>query len=280
MFLNKSLSLSSTYIGRIDIIHSIYRTVADLKMIRHVGIRNLITPTMLPISPTSGKTYKDFFEWQCEFEQKRCQKYKINSHAVIGIPPSNAVKNPKILDEALMYLEEYIKQNKAIGIGEIGLGEGSKAEYVAFKRQLEIAKKYSVPVIVIAPTINKVSSLSIILKELKKAKIDRALIDHCDLESLKLIIRDPRNDIKVGLTVGYDKGLLKPKAALEIYKNFSYEDRICLSSGLGIFETTPFGQTETIELFDEDNINELSIQKMCYDNYIDVFPGISSQINI
>ena len=189
--------------SRIDVVHSIYRTVGDLKMFRHMGIRDVLSSMVLPQEAplSSGRSYYDFFNWICNEEVKRCEKYSLRMHPVIGIPPAHSM-NTKIMDEALLFLDEFLSDKKAIGIGEIGMGRGTKEEYMAFKRQLSIAQKYDLPVIVQSPKFDKVALTSIILKELKKAKIDRAIIDHCDKDTLQLVIRSHNDDIKVGLTVG------------------------------------------------------------------------------
>lgn len=261
---------------RIDIIHSIFRTVGDLKMFRHMGIRDLISSIVLPIPLTSGRSYYDFFSWLCTEEVKRCGKFHLRMHPVIGIPPTHSI-DPKVLDEALLYLDKFLSEKKAIGIGEIGMGRGTKNEYVTFKRQLTIARKYDLPVIVQAPKSDKVALTSIILKELKKAKIERAIIDHCDNETIQLVMREHNEDIKIGLTVGQQA--LSAEEALKIYQSFSFENRIIIDSGLGIWDSSIFGPNNTIELF-EEKVNENALQKMVYDNYLDVFPGMSSRIKV
>ena len=262
--------------SRIDVLHSIYRTVGDLKMFRHMGIRDVISSLVLPqeASLSSGRSYYDFYNWLCNEETKRCENNNIRMHAVIGIPPAHSM-NPKVMDEALLFLDEFLSDKKAIGIGEIGMGRGSKEEYMAFKRQLSVAQKYDLPVIVQSPKYDKVALTSIILKELKKAKIERAIIDHCDKDTLQLVIRDHNDDIKVGITVGQQA--ISPEEALQIFQSFSYENRIVLDSGLGIYDSSIFGVSNAIELF-ADKVNEEALQKMIYDNYTDVFPGISSRI--
>ena len=65
--------------SRIDVLHSIYRTVGDLKMFRHMGIRDLISSLVLPQEAplTSGRSYYDFYNCLCNEETKRCEKYSL-----------------------------------------------------------------------------------------------------------------------------------------------------------------------------------------------------------
>jgi hypothetical protein len=244
-------------------------------MFRHIGLRDLISSMILPIRPTSAETYHDFFNWYIN-DIARCARYNINVHVVCGIPPAGAIA-PKILDRALMYLETLVKTKKIIGLGEIGMGNGSKEEFFTFKRQLVLAAKYDIPVIIAAPTHEKVAHTSIILKELKKLRIKRAIIDHCDPETVQLVMRSHDINIKAAITVGSQA--VSPAEALKIYQSFSYDDRICIDSGLGYKESSLFGLSNTIELF-EEHIKEDALRKMCYENFVDVFPVISPKIKI
>ncbi len=263
--------------SRIDILHPIYRSIKDLRKFRHMGVKDIIATTVLPIEPSGARTYYDFFEWLCVREKARLKEINLRIHPCVGIPPMGGSRNPKLIDEALMYVEEFVRTEKAVGIGEIGMGTGRKEEYQAFKRQLLIAKKHDVPVIIQAPKQNKTAMTSMILKELKKSKISRAIIDHCDKEVLEIVARDPRRDIKVGITVGYGGDRVSPPEALQIYKNHTYINRIVFNTGLGIHETSMYGQSEIIELLEMDRVSNDIIDRVVLENYLDVFPELGSQ---
>ncbi|MHA1675434.1 MAG: TatD family hydrolase [Promethearchaeota archaeon] len=271
-------STHQSYSGeKIDLVHSIYRTVGDIKMFRHMGIRDLISVLILPFTPTSAESFNDFFSWYCDIEIKRWKKHFVRIHPVLGMPPARKLKS-KIIDSGLGFLEDYIKSKKVIGIGEIGMGFGTKDEYMQMKRQLALASKYDLPVIVQAPTINKVALTSIILKEISKAKVSRAIINHCDMEIVELVLRTPNTNIKAGITVGQQA--ISPEEAFNIFKTYSRADRIVLNSSLGYKDSSLFGLTNTIELFEEENIDEEFLQRMYYGNYLDVFPSLSTRIKL
>lgn len=272
--MESSLTTTPTdFYQHIDIIQSIYRTRGDLKMLRHIGFRDIISTMKLPIIPTGASTIGDFFSWVIS-DIDRCAKYNITMYPVLGIPPIVNF-DPKMADKSLFYLEELIRDNKIIGIGEIGMGYGSKEEYQLMKRQLKLAGKYNLPVIIEAPRQEKVAYVSIILKELQKHNVSRVIFDGCDIETLQLVLRAHNKNIKAALTVG--KQAIKPPDAVRIYRNYSYDDRIILNSGLGMNETSLFGLIQTIEEF-EIHFNDLLIRKLTYLNYLDVFPSISQDI--
>jgi len=78
-----------------------------------------------------------------------CEKYP-NIYTTLGFHPSEA---SKLIDSDISLLEEYLGCNKVVGIGEIGLdyhyGKGDReAQIKLFRRQLEIASRYSLPVVI------------------------------------------------------------------------------------------------------------------------------------
>ncbi len=263
----------TNFYQHIDIIHSIYRSRGDLKMLRHIGLKDIISVMKLPMIPTGAATIRDFFAWYIQ-DIDRCAQYNITMYPVLGIP-SVGKMDPKMIDESLVYLEEIIRDNKIIGIGEIGMGNGSKEEYRIMRAQLKLAGKYNLPVIIQAPKHEKVALISIILKELQKANINRAIFAGCDEETLQLVIRSNNSNIKAAITVG--KQAIDPEQAIAIYRAYSYDDRILLNSGLGLKETSLFGLIKTIEEF-EERFDDLLIRKLTYLNYLDVFPSISKNI--
>ena len=73
-----------------------------------------------------------------------------NVYAAIGL---NYDGIDTFTDEDLILLEEQIKNNKVVALGEIGIDfywtkENSDKQIYFFKKQLELAKKYDLPVIV------------------------------------------------------------------------------------------------------------------------------------
>lgn len=82
-----------------------------------------------------------------------CEQYKdlgINLYPVVGLHPEN-VKEEQDLE--LKWLEELIQNNQICAIGEIGLDLYWDKSYLDtqiyfFKKQIEIAKKYDLPIII------------------------------------------------------------------------------------------------------------------------------------
>ena len=76
-------------------------------------------------------------------------KYK-NIYATVGFHPSEC---NDIKEEDYIYFNEWLNDEKVVGIGEIGLDyhyseEDKEKQQIMFKRQLDIAKKFMKPVVI------------------------------------------------------------------------------------------------------------------------------------
>lgn len=119
------------------------------------------------------------------------EKYK-NIYPAIGIHPENAKEDINKID----ILELLIKKNKAIAIGEIGLdyyyGKETKNEQLeVFNKQLKLAEKYNMPVIIHSREATKDT-----LDSLKKYKVKGII--HCFSGS----IETAKEYIKMGYKLG------------------------------------------------------------------------------
>lgn len=144
------------------------------------------------------------------------QKYD-NVFGTIGIHPEN-IEN--ISSDDYEFIEQNIKHNKIVAIGEIGLDyhyttENKEKQIEVFKKQLDIAQKYNLPVVIhsrdaILDTYN-------ILKDYKlKGTI------HCFSSSLEMA----KEFIKLGYKIGVGGVLTfkNGKKLQEIVKNIDLSD--------------------------------------------------------
>ena len=73
---------------------------------------------------------------------------------------------------------------------------------------------------------------------------------------------------------------LSIKEAILLYKNYSYENRFVLNSNAGNGPGDILLMVKAIEKFEEVGINHKIIQKLCFDNALDVFRGILSETSL
>lgn len=265
---------------KIDIIYSYYRSPEDLKKIRFMGVKDIICPTSFPVDPTGASTYYDMYSWITKEEKKRCSELDLRLHAVLGIPPALNLQSRELSDMALTYLEDFIKSTHVVGIGEIGIGSGTKMEYKVFKNQLLLARKYNLPVLIQSPKDDKIAKVSLLLKEIKKSKVDRVIFTHADEEIIQLVLKDPNPLLKISIDVGRGGAAYGIKEAYRIYQQHPFPQRLILSSSLSRYEQSVYGLHETIVYFEKQSVRYNIIKKMVYENYIEIFPEISRKIKI
>lgn len=145
------------------------------------------------------------------------KEYK-NVYAAIGL---NYDTIDRVTKEDLIKLEELIKSEKIVAIGEIGLDyywtkENKDKQIEFFKEQLKLAKKYDLPVIVHAR--DSVQNVYDILKEsgVKKGSM------HCFSGSLEMA----KEFIKLGFKIGIDGPITykNNKKGVEVVKNIDLKD--------------------------------------------------------
>lgn len=145
------------------------------------------------------------------------KEYK-NVYPAIGL---NYDTIDRVTREDLIELEELIKNEKIVAIGEIGLdyywtkdNKDKQIEY--FKAQLELAKKYDLPVIVHAR-----ESIQDVYDILKESGINKGSM-HCYSGSLEMA----KEFIKLGFKLGIDGPITykNNKKGVEVVENIDIKD--------------------------------------------------------
>ncbi len=118
-----------------------------------------------------------------------------NVYGVIGIHPSEvSISNEK----SILWIEEQLNNKKIVGIGEIGLDyhygiEEKELQKQFFKKQLELARKYHLPVVIHSR--DAIEDTYQILKEFKDLKI----ILHCYSGSVEMAQKFLKLNIYFGI---------------------------------------------------------------------------------
>lgn len=156
----------------------------------------------------------------------------INCFATLSVPFYGL--NAEGFDECLKELPKYLKEDRVVGVGEIGLDMGNEHELRLFKAQLAIAKEHNVPIIIHTPTPCQPQTPTVtpqiinVLKE-ENFPLDRAILDHTGKNTLDLRLN---SGAVTGLSICYDK-LTAEEAAEIVIDNPAKRDVITLGSELG-----------------------------------------------
>ncbi|ADG13389.1 TatD-related deoxyribonuclease [Methanocaldococcus infernus ME] len=193
-------------------------------------------------------------------EIKRGGKVGLDVYVCLGIHP-RAI--PPSVDEAIKLLEKYIKLDKVVAIGEIGLEKGDKKEEEAFIKQVEFANKVGYPIVVHTPRRNKEEITKKILELLQtfNLKVD-VVIDHCNKEIINSVLDQ---GYYAGLTV--QPGKLTADEALNLIKdNLDFSDKIMLNSDTSSNYSDVLAVPKTVLKMKLEGIDKEVIEKIAKKN--------------
>jgi uncharacterized protein len=195
----------------------------DIETLSIAGVEGAILPTphLLPwiVSPdTLFRMWDNFLE----FQVKHQESLGIDVKVVLGVPFYGLDK--KGVDMCLQRLPDFLKHDKAVGLGEIGMDAGLDYEEELFRAQLNIAKNLNLPIIVHTPTPLEPQAIDILNRIVdvineERFPIKRTVLDHTGRNTLEKRLK---SGAMVGLSLCYDK--LRPEDAAEIVAK--YPERI------------------------------------------------------
>jgi predicted metal-dependent TIM-barrel fold hydrolase len=171
-------------------IHMTSRTTDDYKAMAAAGIRAIIEPAFWLGQPrTHVGTFDDYFSSLVGWEPFRASQFGIKHYCTMALNPKEA-NNPKLADGVLELLPRYLGKDGVVAVGEVGYDDQTQAEEKYFAAQLELAKKYDLPVLVHTPHRDKKRGTERSLALVREVGIaeGRVLIDHNNEETLPLVL--------------------------------------------------------------------------------------------
>ena len=175
-------------------------------------------------------------------------------------------------EKCLARMPEFLKDDKAVAIGEIGLDTGTQFEIDLFREHLRIAKEYDVPVILHTPIRLAPQAPVVLPKVLEIIKeenfpVERCVFDHASEPSLDWRVATGG---MVGLSVCWDKMPPEP-AAQYVIDNPDKRDKIIINSELGGEGNDYFMVPRVILAMKLFGLDKETIDKVCWQNPKDFF---------
>ena len=162
-----------------------------------------------------------------------------NVYAAIGL---NYDQIDRFTDDDLVLLEEQIKNNKIVALGEIGIDyywtkENSEKQIYFFKKQLELAEKYDLPIIV-----HSRKASQEVLDIIKESNVRKGSM-HCYSGSLELA----KEYIKLGFLIGLDGPITYPsnKKGIDIVSNIPIDKLLIETDSPYLSPESKRGQVNT-----------------------------------
>ncbi len=181
--------------------------------------------------------------------------------------------NPTDAEKCLAKMPEYLKADRAVAIGEIGLDTGTDFEKWLFREQLRIAKDAGVPVILHTPIRNAPQSQDVlpqvleIIKE-EKFPVEKCVFDHASEPNLDW--RATNTKSMIGLSICWDKMPPEP-AARYVIDNPGLRDRLIINSELGGEGNDYFMVPRVMLAMRLMGLDKATIDKVCWHNPKDFF---------
>jgi hypothetical protein len=161
-------------------IHMYSRTTDDYQAMHKAGIRACVEPSFWLGSPRRyAGTFFDYFQLILEFETVRARRFGIDHFAAISLNPKES-EDARLSAEVIQGLDPYLDHPRCVALGEIGFNNITPNEEKSLTRQLEIANRRRMPVIIHLPHNNKLEGAKRTIAILRESRCDpaRVVLDH------------------------------------------------------------------------------------------------------
>jgi len=151
------------------------------------------------------------------FELKRGSAIGYEAFVSLGVPFYGLTE--KGAEDCLKRLPDYLKNDRVVAMGEIGLDVGTAFEKRLFRAQLQIAKSHNLPVIChtpirLAPQGPEIIKQVVNIIKEEEFPMNRVILDHAGESTFDFRMA---SGAKVGLSVCFDK--MPPEAAANLILN-------------------------------------------------------------
>lgn len=233
------------------------RPYEDFEAMALSGITDVLTLAHDPMRMSSSVVLEDHFE-RLFSEKERVEKNGPRLHVCLGIHPRALPSDPEACIRLLDSYLERQKERRVTAIGEIGLETIDGSEVETLRRQIELAEKHRLPVIVHTPRKDKENMTRKILAELSSFSIpdDSVVVDHADRATVNLILDKGYN---AGLTV--QPGKLTVIDAVSIVKQYD-PLKLVLNTDASSSPTDVLGVPRTVWALKRENVEESIIDSV------------------
>ena len=169
-------------------VHMTSRTTDDYEAMYNAGVRAVVEPAFWLGQPrTNVGSFTDYFDSLIGWERFRAAQFGIRHHCTIALNPKEA--NDPRCTPVLDVLPRYLAKDGVVAVGEVGYDSMTAAEDEAFARQLELAIRHDLPVLVHTPHRDKAAGMRRSLDIVREAGLmpQRVLIDHLNEVTVRAV---------------------------------------------------------------------------------------------
>ncbi len=249
-------------------IHMTSRTTDDYRAMADAGIRAIIEPAFWLGQPrTKLGSFEDYFAALLGWERFRASQFGIAHFCTIGLNPKEA-NDPRVAEPVLEILANYLGKDRVVAVGEIGFDDMTPAEERAFAVQIELAKKFDLPIMIHTPHRDKkrgtIRSLDVVREQ--RFPEERVLIDHNNEETIALVLD---TGCWAGHSIYPDTKMDEPRM-VEIVKKYGSE-RILINSAADWGVSDPLKVPKTAAAMKAAGVLETTIETIVWSNPVAFF---------
>lgn len=249
-------------------IHMTSRTTDDYRAMSAAGIAAIIEPAFWIGQPrTHVGTFEDYFAALIGWERFRASQWGIKHYCTLALNPKEA-NSPGVAQAVIDLLPSYLGKDGVVAVGEIGFDDQTPAEEFFFAAQLELAKRFDLPVLIHTPHRDKKRGTERTIALVKEQRFpeERVLIDHNNEETLPLVLA---TGCWAGHSIYPDTKMDEVRMAAIVKKHGP--DRILVNSAADWGVSDPLKVPKTVAELHKIGISEADIEKIVWTNPISFF---------
>lgn len=249
-------------------VHMTSRTTDDYEAMAAAGVLAIVEPAFWLGQPrTSAASFIDYFNSLIGWERFRASQFGIRHFCTIGLNPKEA-NNPKLAGEVLDIIPRFLRKDGVVAIGEIGFDDQTGEEEDCFARQIELAARFDLPILVHTPHRDKKQGTirSIELVRSLQFPEERVLIDHNNEETLPIVLA---SGCWAGHTIYPNTKMDETRMAVLVEKYGA--ERIIVNSAADWGISDPLKVPKTIDVMRARGIPDSTIQTIVWDNPVAFF---------
>lgn len=244
-------------------IYASRRSLPELELMATAGLVAVIEPTTwFGTDRRYPETYFDDYERQLGPEARRAFQAGLGYGAALGVTPHEA-NNLALAQRVLEVLPRYLANERVVAIGEIGLERGTPAEEEIFRRQLRMARQYSMPVVIQVPMQDRREAISRALTIVSEEQVGAhsVLVNGVTEETLPLV---RQFGAWYGLTIDRNTHV-SAERAVQLLRQNGLEGAM-IHSAAGRLHGDPLAVPKTARLMLDNGFTAQEVEKLTFHN--------------
>lgn len=246
-------------------IHMSSRTTDDYQAMQAAGVVAVIEPAFWLGQPrTSVGSFQDYFSSLVGWERFRAAQFGIRHYCTIGLNSKEANNQP-LAEQVMDLLPLYACKDGVVAIGEIGFDDGTAAEETYFRRQLDLARRLGLPVMIHTPHRDKTAGTRRSMDICREHGLppSQVVIDHNTEETVRETLE---RGFWAAFTL-YPQTKMGHERMVAVVRHYGCE-RIIVDSSADWGVSDPLAVPKTARLMADRGIPAAHIRSVCYGNAV------------